>query len=77
MFTWFNAVTNTLLYLGVMQFISKVIGGFLRFFVSGTSTAEAFVAAADIFLGPVSISVFISVTKLCNMQELLSNKASS
>ena len=50
--TWFNAIISVLLYIGALQVVAKVLGWILYFFM-GTSPVEAFVAAADIFLGPV------------------------
>jgi nucleoside permease NupC len=56
MLTWFNAIVSVLLYLGALQVVTKVLGGIL-YFCMGTSPVEAFVAAADIFLGPVSCTL--------------------
>jgi CNT family concentrative nucleoside transporter len=45
-----SALTSVLYYLGVMQWIVKILGGFLRF-VIGTSKVESLNAAGNIFLG--------------------------
>ncbi|MBL4616405.1 MAG: NupC/NupG family nucleoside CNT transporter [Robiginitomaculum sp.] len=45
-----SALTSVLYYLGVMQWVVKILGGFLRF-VIGTSKVESLNAAGNIFLG--------------------------
>jgi concentrative nucleoside transporter, CNT family len=47
---FFSALMSVLYYLGVMQFIIRVIGGFIGK-ILGTSKAETFSAVADIFVG--------------------------
>lgn len=49
---FFSAIISGLYYLGVMQIIIRVIGGFLER-VMGTTTAESLNAAANIFIGQV------------------------
>lgn len=60
---FFSALISTLYYLGVMQFVIKLIGGFLSK-VLGTSKAESVNAAANIFVGqteaPLVIRPFLS-----------------
>ncbi|MFB5662397.1 NupC/NupG family nucleoside CNT transporter [Alteribacillus sp. HJP-4] len=47
---FFSSLIAVLYYIGVMQWIVKIIGGFLSF-VLGTSKAESMSAAANIFVG--------------------------
>jgi len=49
------AVISVLYYWGILQTVIRTIGTALAW-VIGTSPAEAFVAVADVFLGPVNIS---------------------
>lgn len=60
---FFSALISVLYYLGVMQFVIKIIGGFLSK-VLGTSKAESVNAAANIFVGqteaPLVIRPFLS-----------------
>ncbi|WP_163936004.1 NupC/NupG family nucleoside CNT transporter [Paraferrimonas sp. SM1919] len=59
----FSAIVSGLYYLGVMQFVIKVLGGALQK-VLGTSKPESFVATGNIFLGqsesPLLIRPFIN-----------------
>lgn len=60
---FFSALISTLYYLGIMQFVIKIIGGFLSKLL-GTSKAESVNAAANIFVGqteaPLVIRPFLS-----------------
>ncbi|MFB4164043.1 NupC/NupG family nucleoside CNT transporter [Alteribacillus sp. JSM 102045] len=47
---FFSSLIAVLYYIGVMQWIVKIIGGFLSF-ILGTSKAESMSAAANIFVG--------------------------
>ena len=47
---FFSALISTLYYLGIMQFVIKIIGGALSKLL-GTSKAESVNAAANIFVG--------------------------
>ncbi len=49
---FFTALIKLLRYYGILQVITRLMGGVLWFFM-GTTLPEAFVAIADIFLGPV------------------------
>ena len=57
---FFGAFTALLQYFGVLHLIVGTVGTFLSFIV-GVSAAESFQAAANIFLGPVSIVVVCDV----------------
>lgn len=60
---FFSALISTLYYLGIMQFVIKIIGGALSKLL-GTSKAESVNAAANIFVGqteaPLVIRPFLS-----------------
>lgn len=55
---FFSALISVLYYLGIMQFIIKIIGGFLSK-VLGTSKAESVNAAANIFVGQTEAPLVI------------------
>ena len=55
---FFSALVSVLYYFGVMQFVVKIIGGLLEK-VLGTSKAESFNAAANIFLGQTEAPLLI------------------
>lgn len=60
---FFSALISTLYYLGIMQFIVKLIGGFIQKAL-GTSRAESLSATANIFVGqseaPLVIRPFLN-----------------
>ena len=49
---FFGAFTSILYYYGVLQLLIRWFGGLMEF-VMGIGPAEAFVASANVFLGPV------------------------
>ena len=55
---FFSALISVLYYLGIMQFVIKIIGGFLSK-VLGTSKAESVNAAANIFVGQTEAPLVI------------------
>ena len=55
---FFSSLISVLYYLGIMQFIIKIIGGFLSF-VLGTTKAESVNAAANIFVGQTEAPLVI------------------
>ena len=55
---FFSALISVLYYLGIMQFVIKIIGGFLSK-ILGTSKAESVNAAANIFVGQTEAPLVI------------------
>ncbi|XP_065934793.1 solute carrier family 28 member 3 isoform X1 [Magallana gigas] len=55
---FFSAVVSVLYYLGIMQFIIRVIAAVLRFLMQ-TAPIESFATAAHIFIGQVASSVIL------------------
>lgn len=55
---FFSSLIAVLYYLGIMQFVIKIIGGFLSF-VLGTTKAESVNAAANIFVGQTEAPLVI------------------
>ena len=55
---FFSALISVLYYLGIMQFVIKIIGGFLSW-ILGTSKAESVNAAANIFVGQTEAPLVI------------------
>ena len=55
---FFGAIVSLLHYYGSLQIIVSIVGRVFEILI-GTSAAESFVAVANIFLGPVSISIII------------------
>ena len=51
---YFGAVSSILYYMGVLQVVIKSVGRVIQL-TMGTGTIESFVAASNIFLGPVSV----------------------
>ena len=53
---FFGSFSSVLYYLGIIQVVISVTGRIIQFFLE-TGPVESFVAAANIFLGPVSLAM--------------------
>ena len=67
---FFSSLISVLYYLGIMQFVIRILGGALQF-VLGTSKAESMSAAANIFVGQTEAPLLIKpYIKLMTNSEL-------
>ena len=66
---FFGGVIQMLYYLGIVQWLIKKIG-YIMYALMGVGPAEAFVAATNIFLGPVSYHILTLTLLVANFENM-------